>query len=102
PGNPVSTYVVFEILVKPFLYGLMGHAYCAPQVTAALDHPVKRRKAVRLSTLPVIFTGPGRIRLVDYHGSAHIGAMTQAHGLITLPVGTQEMPQGMDVHVRPL
>lgn len=25
PGNPVSSYVIFEILVKPMLYKLMGH-----------------------------------------------------------------------------
>jgi molybdopterin molybdotransferase len=102
PGNPVSTYVVFEILVKPFLYHLMGYAYCVPHVKATLDQPIRRRKAMRLSTLPVIFTAPGRVRPIDYHGSAHIGAMAQAQGFITLPVGTLEMPKGMDVHVRPI
>jgi molybdopterin molybdotransferase len=102
PGNPVSTFVVFEILVKPFLFQLMGHAYCAPLVTAVLDQPIRRRKAVRMSALPVVFTSPKTVCPIDYHGSAHIGAMTQAQGLITLPVGTTELAQGVDVHVRPL
>ena len=102
PGNPVSTYVVFEILVKPFLYRLMGHAQAVPTVTATLDKPVKRRKATRMSTLPVVFTGPKTVCPVDYHGSAHIGAMTKAQGLITVPEGTLGIPKGSDVHVRPL
>jgi molybdopterin molybdotransferase len=102
PGNPVSTYVVFEIMVKPFLYHLMGHAYRAPLVTATLDQPIKRRKTGRLSSLPVIFTGPKSVCPIDYHGSAHIGAMTRAQGLITLPEGTLEIPPGSDVYVRPL
>ena len=27
PGNPVSTFVIFELIVKPFLFKLMGHDY---------------------------------------------------------------------------
>ncbi len=102
PGNPVSTYVVFDIMVKPFLYQLMGHAFCAPFVTATLDQRIKRRKTARLSTLPVVFTGPGTVSPVEYHGSAHIGAMSKAQGLISMPVGTKEIAKGSDVHVRPL
>lgn len=102
PGNPVSTFVIFEILVKPFLYRLMGHAYAVPTVTATVDKPVKRRKATRLSTLPVVFTGPTSVCPVDYHGSAHIGAMARAQGLISVPQGTLEIPKGSEVHVRPL
>ena len=102
PGNPVSTYVVFEILVKPFLYHLMGHAYRAACVAALLEQSVKRRKALRLSTLPIVFTESGRVRAIDYHGSAHIGAIAQAQGLISLPEGTLEISQGSEVHVRPL
>ncbi len=102
PGNPVSTYVVFELMVKPFLYQLMGHAFCAPIVTVTLDQAVKRRKTIRQSTLPVVFTGPRTVSPIDYHGSAHIGAMSKAQGLITLPVGTQEIAKGSHVHVRPL
>ena len=27
PGNPVSVFVLFEIIVKPFCFKLMGHDY---------------------------------------------------------------------------
>ena len=27
PGNPVSTFVIFEILIKPLIYRMMGHTY---------------------------------------------------------------------------
>ena len=87
---------------KPFLYHLMGHAYRAACVAALLEQSVKRRKALRLSTLPIVFTESGRVRAIDYHGSAHIGAIAQAQGLISLPEGTLEISQGSEVHVRPL
>jgi molybdopterin molybdotransferase len=102
PGNPVSSFVIFEILLKPFLYRLMGHDYATPGVTAVLGQELRRRKAARQSTLPVVFSEPGVVVPVEYHGSAHINAMAGAHGLITVPVGASEIKQGTTVHVRPL
>ncbi len=100
PGNPVSTYVVFEILLKPFLYGLMGHAYEPRLISAKLDQPIRRRKTTRRSNVPVVFTDQGTVRPVEYHGSAHINAMTQAQGLVAVPIGTKELSKGSTVHVR--
>ncbi len=100
PGNPVSTFVVFEILLKPFLYGLMGHAYDPCLIPAALDETIRRRKASRRAHIPVTFTPQGTVRPVEYHGSAHINAMTQARGLVAVPVGTEELAKGTTVHVR--
>lgn len=100
PGNPVSTFVVFEIMLKPFLYGMMGHAYEPRVVSAKLEEPIRRRNSSRRSNVPVRFTAPGVVHPVEYHGSAHINAMTQAQGLVAVPVGTQELPGGSIVHVR--
>jgi len=100
PGNPVSTFVVFEILLKPFLYGLMGHTYDPYLIPAALDETIRRRKTSRRAHIPVVFTPEGTVRPVEYHGSAHINAMTQAQGLVAVPIGTAELAQGSTVHVR--
>lgn len=102
PGNPVSTFVIFEILLKPFLYGLMGYDYAPTPIKAKLSEAIRRRKTARQSTVPVIFSEPGIVTPIDYHGSAHINAMTKAHGLLTIPIGTSELKQGEEVHVRPL
>jgi len=47
PGNPVSTFVLFEILVKPFLYKLMGHDYKPLNVHMPLEEALMNKKAKR-------------------------------------------------------
>jgi molybdopterin molybdotransferase len=100
PGNPVSTYVIFELLAKPFLYRLQGHVYCPVVVEARLAETVKRRKTVRRTAVPVRFTEPSVVERLDYHGSAHIHAMTRADGVLFMEVGQAEIPAGEVVHVR--
>ena len=39
---------------------------------------------------------------MEYHGSAHIHAYTQAQGIMEVPVGVSEIKKGELVHVRPL
>ena len=47
PGNPVSTFVIFELLVKPFLYRLMGHDYRPPCIRMPLSEPITRKDTER-------------------------------------------------------
>jgi molybdopterin molybdotransferase len=100
PGNPVSTFVQFEILVRPLLTSLMGGSIRPLAVTAPLAETITRRKSSRQAWLPVRLTGSGEAQLVEYHGSAHIHAMCRADGLIHLPIGTTTLEQGALVEVR--
>jgi len=100
PGNPVSTYVIFELLLKPFIYRLMGHDFQPRWIAAELGEDIRRRNTKRQASLPVRFVEPGVVRQIDYHGSGHIAAMTQAEALLILPVGCGELKQGSRVHVR--
>lgn len=100
PGNPVSTFVVFELLLKPFLYGLMGHTYRPRMIPAELDTDVIVKNTNRQTTLPVVFTETGTVTPLDYHGSAHILAIARADGLLVMPAGTGEWKKGTRVHVR--
>ncbi|TSA30016.1 MAG: molybdopterin molybdenumtransferase MoeA [Bacteroidetes bacterium] len=93
PGNPVSSFVVFEILVKPFLYKLMGHDFSPPVVRLPLGSPIRRRNPTRKSFLPVCIRN-GEIFPVEYHGSAHIHAYSNAHGLMPVGIGNTELKQG--------
>jgi len=102
PGNPVSTFVVLEILLKPFLYAMMGRQESPRMVPAMLAQAFRRRKADRQSTIPVRFQEPGWVAPVEYHGSAHILAISQADALLTIPVGVSEIKEGTTVYVRPL
>lgn len=100
PGNPVSTFVIFELLVKPFLYRLMGH-YDSPKcVPMCLSEPISRKNTDRQSWIPVKITGEGTVNPVEYHGSAHLPALCEADGLISLEIGAASLAQGTPVQVR--
>jgi molybdopterin molybdotransferase len=100
PGNPVSTFVVFELLVKPFLYKMMGHDFKPVVSYKQLAKTITRRKTERDSWLPVIFTRNDKVVRIEYHGSAHINALCGADGLLCVPAGTAEVKEGTIVAVR--
>lgn len=100
PGNPVATFTITELMLRPFLLKLMGHEHHWRPITARLSAPWKRRKAERMTTIPVACTGLGTVAPIEYHGSAHIDALCRADGLISVPVGVTHLPEGSEVHVR--
>ena len=102
PGNPVSTFVQFEILVKPFLYRLMGHDFRIAYSVLPLAARVDPRRTDRETWVPVRITADGRAQPGEYHGSAHINALCQADGLIVIPIGSSPLEEGTLVRVRPL
>jgi molybdopterin molybdotransferase len=100
PGNPVSTFVTFEMFVKPFLYKMMGHEFCPWVVPMNLEEGIRRKKTERRSFLPVKRTSRGGVVPVDYHGSAHLNSLCGADGIVTVPEGVAEIPKGDKVDVR--
>lgn len=100
PGNPVSTFVLFDLLVKPFLYKMMGHEFEPSCIKMPLGQAIVRKRTERDSWLPVKLGDSGRVMPIDYHGSAHIGALCSADGLICIPSGIGELEEGTMVRVR--
>jgi len=100
PGNPVSTFVMFELLVKPFLYKMMGHNFKPAVSHRQLEKTITRKKTDRDSWLPVVFTQAGKVAKIEYHGSAHINALCEADGLICIPAGIAEIKEGTTIAVR--
>lgn len=101
PGNPVSTFVIFELLIKPFLFRLMGHPYQPLLLQGELEVELKRTKSQREAWLPVEYR-EGWVRPLPYHGSAHIHAFTRANGLVAFPRGVKILPKGSQIVVRPI
>lgn len=99
PGNPISSFNIFELLAKPMIYRLMGYAYTAKRFEFPLAVDYKRKRSVRLAFIPAILNENG-VNPVGYHGSAHINALSAANVLFEIPVGTTEMLKGEKVHVR--
>lgn len=102
PGNPVSSFVQFELLVKPFLYEMMGCKKKNMVLKLPLGTNYSRKKADNMLFVPVSLTDNGEVHPLEYHGSADIHAYTGADGILTIPVGTNEIKKGEIVHVRPL
>jgi molybdopterin molybdotransferase len=100
PGNPVSTFVVFELMVKPFLYKLMGCDYAPFTIEMHLDEGVTRKDTDRQSWIPVRRTSATTVRAVEYHGSAHIPALGEADGLINMEIGVASIAKAAPVCVR--
>jgi molybdopterin molybdotransferase len=100
PGNPVSTFVLFELLVKPFLYKMMGYDYRPDAVKMPLGKSLRRKKIERQTWIPVVITDAGMLKTIDYHGSAHINALCIADGLISIGIGIAEIEKGAVVPVR--
>ena len=100
PGNPVSTYAVFELIIKPFLYKLMGHDYSTLHIEMPLAQNLRRKDTERLGWFPVKITEDGKLEPLEYHGSAHINALSEADGLVSMDIGASEIPEGSVVSVR--
>lgn len=102
PGNPVSSYFILELLVKPFIYKCMGHNWTPPVYRLKAATRITRKNSSRLSWLPVRIDLKGLAHPVEYHGSAHIFSLRDADGIIPVPIGKSVIEEGESVDVRPL
>ncbi|MCX3060261.1 molybdotransferase-like divisome protein Glp [Streptomyces beihaiensis] len=104
PGNPVSSYVSFELFVRPAirtLMGLAGDAVHRPTTRAvlrsdkALTSPAGRRQFLR----GAYDAGAGAIDPVGGSGSHLIAALAQADALIVVPEAVTSVEPGTEVDV---
>lgn len=103
PGNPVSSFIQFELLVKPALQKMMGATSLNPlQIKAPLGADYKRKRSERLAFVPVLITEQNEVFPVEFHGSAHIFALAKANGIISVPIGVEKIEKGEFVDVRPI
>jgi len=102
PGNPVSSFIQFEVFALPFLRKLMNYSVPEIRFSMKMAHDFTRRKAEREECLPVELAGESEVKMLDYHGSAHIHAYNKAFGYINLSAGISEIKKGDWVNVRSL
>ena len=102
PGNPVSSYVTFEMLVRPALKRYMGH--CDGALVRVSGRLTSSVKAVRGR----VFFAPGMVRItgdevevspVRTRGSADMTAFAPADGLIEVPADAGLLEAGTIVRV---
>jgi molybdopterin molybdotransferase len=99
PGNPVSSLVSFEMLARPALRQMMGHAQLTrPVHLAVADDGIRRRADGKLHLVRVIaeFGTDGRchVRPVEAQGSHQLAATALANAIALVPDGDGVPPGG--------
>ncbi len=100
PGNPVSSFVQFELLVRPLIYKMSGCNYIPMNLKMAMGADYKRKRSDRLSVVPARIEHESELVPLEYHGSAHINSLTHAHCLIFVPIGQTILKKGELADVR--
>ena len=97
PGNPVSTFVAFELFVNPVLKTLQGLGPGThPIIRGRLEREVIE-KSGRTTFLPAVVADQGdgvKVDPVAWKGSADIFSMVGANGLIVVPLETERLSPG--------
>jgi molybdopterin molybdotransferase len=98
PGNPVSSFVSFEVFVRPALRRALGHA--APErlrvparLAGALTSPAGRRQYLRGRY------DDGSVSQVGGPGSHLVAHLSRANCLVVVPEDVTELPAGAEVDV---
>lgn len=102
PGNPVSSFFVFEFFAKELLAGMLSLNNFYKELYLEMAEDYKRKRSERLGRIPIKINEDGKITPLEYHGSAHINSLLKADGIITIPIGVSELKKGMKVNVRPI
>lgn len=99
PGNPVSSFIQFEIIVKALISKLTGQQVFTAPVKTILQSEYKRKNGDKLELVPIKINCNG-VELINYNGSAHIHAYTLAEGFMIISEQTTTINKGEIVDVR--
>ena len=100
PGNPVSSFIQFEMFVRPMIMRSMGAETKAGFRKIKLSENYSRKRTRRMAWVPVILNIDEEAVPLEYHGSAHINALSDAYGVMKVPIGVSELRKGDKVDVR--
>ena len=99
PGNPVSTLVQFELLVKPFIYRSMGNTFTSKIFRFKTAESYSRKNIERTAFVPFVFDSNNLVHFIKYNGSAHISAIDKADGFACIPAGCREIEKGGETDI---
>lgn len=93
PGNPVSAFAVFTLLVTPLIRAMQGRHTVMPPVRhgtldAGRDFHETREEFLRVRFEPSR-QGPGTLIPYAHQGSGIISSLPWAHGLARIPANTR-------------
>lgn len=102
PGNPVSSVVGLELLVRPAMQKMMGKSeWHRPRVRAKLDDTFRQAPG-REQYVPAASResdGGWQTRWVGHHGSADLFSMAESNSLFVVDAKASEVEAGAQVDV---
>ncbi|WP_280701077.1 gephyrin-like molybdotransferase Glp [Kitasatospora sp. GP82] len=98
PGNPVSSYISFELFVRPVIRTMLGSTDIHRPVVRAVCPVELRSPAGRRQFLRGWYQD-GEVRPVGGEGSHLVGALARANCLIAVPEETTSLSGGSAVDV---
>jgi len=100
PGNPVSSLLTFEILVRPALRRMAGHSLLhRPRARLRLADAIDKPAHLRFFARGVADLMAGSVRITGSQGSNVFTSMALANCLIALREGTSRAEAGSAVEV---
>jgi molybdopterin molybdotransferase len=103
PGNPVSSMVTFEQLVRPAMLKLSGaRSYARPLLEAIFQEKFSKRTDRRHFLRGVLWREDGvfKVRTTGDQGSGILTSMVKANCLIDIPVEVERLNPGDPVTVQ--
>jgi molybdopterin molybdotransferase len=103
PGNPVSSMVTFEQLVRPAMLKMGGHrSYGRPVVDAVFQEKFSKRTDRRHFLRGILTREEGvfKVRTTGDQGSGILTSMVKANCLIDVPVEVERLNPGDQVTVQ--
>jgi molybdopterin molybdotransferase len=92
PGNPVAVYLTFQLFVRRAVALMQNKNIIFPHnLPLACDYT--RKKTDRMAFVPYELTQHGKIKPIDYHGSAHLLALANADGFFMVDKDVRQIEQ---------
>ncbi|WP_037365458.1 molybdopterin molybdotransferase MoeA [Nakamurella lactea] len=102
PGNPVSSFVSFEVFLRPAMLAAMGHPAAhrhRPSSLLPLSEPITSVPGKRQFRRGVVDREAGTVRPYGGPGSHLLGWLAGADSLLVIPEDVTELPAGAAVEV---
>jgi molybdopterin molybdotransferase len=106
PGNPVSSFVCFELFGRPTISALAGRGFTEPMMLQAVMSHEYDHSGGRAACLPARLTvarasqdETPAVEILAWLGSADLAALARANGLVRLPAEKVRLTRGTPVDV---
>lgn len=94
PGNPVSAFLTFHLFALRAASWMRKMKPQLRYIQLPMAADFKRKKSDRTEFVPCRLTDDGRLEPVEFHGSAHLMALSKADGFLVVLAGTTHLEAG--------